>query len=824
MTEAAAPPPPSEGCAETPSASIDSAVAEPEPVRRTLSRGARHALRALGLTMALLAGFAIFGWTVSGHYAPQLWLIFDYAKYWGLTVIFNAACLVSGFAALRKLIPSGMALRERLVLSMAVGVLLFFLGMFVGGILHLYGVVFFIAFPSLLLLGGGAATWRFADRSIGLWLRTRRHRFRRWSLLETVMFAGGVVALTIIYAAVIVPENSAYDAKWYHLPIAEHYVAIGGIAPFVEGWYQGALPHLSSLLYTWAMLLPVGPFVDKVLTCAHLEFSLFLWTIAAIPVLVRLLVPTARPRLAWVAMFLFPGLFLYDSSLGIAADHVAAFWAIPLFIALVHVWPSLELRWAVLVGAMLAAAMLTKYQAASLVALPILGIVARCVWLTLKARRGHRFKPFLGAATAGLVMIVLFAPHWVKNWVWYGDPAYPWLHKYFQAKQWTPDTAVRLESIYTNHLWTPKGETTGEKLLATAKAVATFSFVPNDWNSLHGEVPVFGSLFTLLFLALPFLRAPRRLWGLFWCANMGVFVWYWMSHQDRYLQALVPWMAAFTAAALLLAWRSGPLVRGAVVLLVGLQVAWGSDVPFIGTHRQIGQSPLKFAVDRAASGYNKAFDSRLGVGSSLLAVGQQLPADAVVLTHEEEQHLGLMRRTISDWSEWQGGLSYGRFKSPAEVHDRLVAYGVTHIVQMPERSRDSDALPGDIVYYDYVTHFAKLWKNIAPWKVMTIAAQRPAETPYRPLLWLGCENLYDDGVYEFSAMMTPFWGKRDKATVGKPLHGVSKKDSTALDSALAEVDSVAYDPRCFPIPPPSMPSAFIKVAMRGPVELWIRRR
>ena len=45
-------------------------------------------------------------------------------------------------------------------------------------------------------------------------------------------------------------------------------------------------------------------------------------------------------RLTWIAMFLFPGIFLYDSNLHAGADHIAALFCIPLVLALLRVWRS----------------------------------------------------------------------------------------------------------------------------------------------------------------------------------------------------------------------------------------------------------------------------------------------------------------------------------------------------------------------------------------------------------------------------------------------------------------------------------------------------
>ncbi len=65
----------------------------------------------------------------------------------------------------------------------------------------------------------------------------------------------GTLALAVVYLSIMVPENAAFDARSYHLPIAEHYATWGRIGRFPEGWFAGALPHLASWLYTWPFTL-----------------------------------------------------------------------------------------------------------------------------------------------------------------------------------------------------------------------------------------------------------------------------------------------------------------------------------------------------------------------------------------------------------------------------------------------------------------------------------------------------------------------------------------------------------------------------------------
>src|SRR5258706_9557298 len=150
-------------------------------------------------------------------------------------------------------------------------------------------------------------------------------------------------------------------------------------------------------------------------------------------------------------MFLFPGIFLYDSSLTGAADHVAAFWAAPILLWLIRALRSPGPRSGVLLAVAMSGGLLTKYQGIYLVAFPALVIVAQAVYVLATgwgARRAHRNAVLLGAVTTALAGIVLTAPHWLSNLVWYGDPVYPNLHKYLQVHPWTRDSAFRYDLMF----------------------------------------------------------------------------------------------------------------------------------------------------------------------------------------------------------------------------------------------------------------------------------------------------------------------------------------------------------------------------------------
>src|SRR6185369_3398562 len=97
---------------------------------------------------------------------------------------------------------------------------------------------------------------------------------------------------------------------------------------------------------------------------------------------------------------------------------------------------------------------------------------------------------------------------------------------------------------------------------------------------------------------------------LFAATHLGVFVWYWTHHQDRYLQAALPWMAAATAAVLALVWRQGVGPRVAMGALVALQIVWGLDVYFMPAHAFVSV-PAKAVIDLVSRAPGKPPKDRL---------------------------------------------------------------------------------------------------------------------------------------------------------------------------------------------------------------------
>ena len=744
-------------------------------------RGARWAIPVLLLLCTLW-----FVWFYDRFYPVREWLFWRYAGYWIACSLWSAGCVSSGYAVVRRLRGTPLPFAETLCLSFATGVVLFYLAMNVLGAIHgLHGTVFF-ALPLAMIAFGARPLWRYCRRYV------RHARYwgsagRRLTVLQAAIWIFGLTVLAMIYFKMLTPENVQFDARWKHLALAEQYVHVGFIPRFAEGWTVATNPHLASMLFTWAFLVPGGRIFDQVSLSAHMELTCFLWTLATIPPAVRLLVPGSRARASWVARLLFPGVLLYDSSLAGGADHIAALFALPIFILMIRSVPSLAPGRLALLGLMMAGAAMPKLTAGMLlVPGPALVVAGVFVWRALRERRVS----WRGPAAATVVAVGATGFFWARNWIWYGDPLYPSLHEYLTLRPWSQDAATLFEWGYKDfQFWRPSRDWQGVK--ETLEAMVTFSFVPHDYKRYHGMVPVFGSLYTLLLVALPFLRRTKRIWLLVILTQLAILTWFWIHHQDRYLQTLMPWMAAVTAALIILIWRTGGASRVALAGLIASQIIIGGDVYFLQSHAMI-RSPIKRVNDLLSAGYAKKYDQRLDVFRSWTRVRDALPQDAHVLLHDNHTHLGLSRRTTSDWGGWQFGISYGRLRSPAEVWDLYRELGVTHIIWQDKTSKGWDSIAGDLVFFDFALNHAVDVRRVGNLLIGRMPDVRPTDDPYGKVGYVGCERRYPSGLYDFSQMTTPVFGPERK-DYPEPLVAA---DPDNMESLVGDADFFVTHPKC----------------------------
>ncbi|HEY0715906.1 MAG TPA: hypothetical protein VGF45_24700 [Polyangia bacterium] len=689
------------------------------------------------------------------------WFLVVCVPHWALSALFLGAALSAGWRLTSVLAPQALVFSERLTYALALGTLTFGLGVFAGGWLGWFGTVFFVAWPVLLIVVTAPAVVRD-------WRRIYRHHRRLgWKLLipnratHAVAAVGLLLFLVANYLLVVTPENVGWDARWYHLAIAEQYAAQGAIRRFDEGWYLGTYPQLATWLYTWAFQAKQSLF-HRVLLASHIEWTLFLATLPGMAALAR---RVFRRRMTWAsaALVLFPGILLYDSSLNAGADHVLAFWGPPLALAALRFWdackPSVgsdrtafetaragRFRSAVLVAALISGALLTKYQALYFL-IPVAIVVLAG---GLKSR--DPLCVGLWVATCAL----LTAPHWLKNVLLHGNPTYPLLHAHFPSRPFHEGAALRLAESFIPQAFS-LGGSLWSRAKETAIALGTFSFIPHNWPEFHGNRPVFGSLFTLLVPAALLVRMPARAWALIVAVHLGIVAWYVTNHQDRFLQALTPVMAVCVAGIIhaICHVAAGVRVRGALVALIGFQLVWGGDVYFIRTHAMVGDSPLKPFADRVAGGHERKSRDRFVWHDPLAELSRELPPSARVLIHEMKTKLGIGRPTVVDEIGWQGLFDYVSIDTPANVFDMWRRLGVTHALWKSDRGDQSAMwLAREAVFGRTLKLHQRAEIQNAGVRLSTLATEPgppAAGTPTR-IVWLGCGGDPARGIYSPRAL------------------------------------------------------------------------
>lgn len=759
----------------------------------------RVQLRQVALGAALLAGAGYFGHTVHAHQNIQHWLIWRYAYYWLVTAVFCLSCLAAGGRLIRWVMGRTLPTLERITLSFTAGVLLFALATFLLGLLHGLRPAAFFLLPAAFLTVG----WDPLHADLAALRRMLPARRKPLTIPVGLAALFGYWGIGLLYFQILSPESFSFDVRWYHIPLAQRYALSAAIGRSAEGFWMAGYPQLASYLYTWLFLTPNSLLFDRIELCAHLEFALFLATLAQIPILARRLLPRVDVSWSWIVLLMFPGIYLYDSNLHAGADHIAGFWAIPIALCVLRVWQQFALKPTLLCALFLSGAVLTKYTALSIVIPVALALTARALWLTAIRRQPRAAAHW---AALGITALLLTAPHWLKNWIWYGDPAFPALNQHLTVHPWNPDAANQLGILLDmnrTESWNRAG------LLRALRTTLSFSFVPNDWSTLHREVPVFGSLFTLTLFCLPWVRGARRLWWLYASSMAAVFVWCFLNRFDRYLQTILPWMATASACCLFSIWREGRWLRLAVIPLVGLQLAWGGDVPFIRSHNLLGDSPMRQTADFLQSGYAQRAN-RLRPYEPLGTIGKSFPKGAVVLAHDIITILGIDRNWITDLH--QSRISYGRLLSPQAIHRELKALGVTHLL-WPSWSIERDSLAGDLAFLNYATHYSVEQQKFGPHTTGRLPEAEPPAAPADPSVAVfGCKAPYPAGTYALSQLTVPV---RNPGALPTPVRSVPSVILEDTSIGLAAVEKACNATL-------TLPSAFVLVSTRGTTDLYVR--
>ena len=731
---------------------------------------------------------------VDAVYEVRHWLFFRLALLWSYVGLFSAACASVGHAALtRWLRVQHLPPLEAAVQSMAVGVVGFVLAMYVAGALGWYTTGFAVALPVVML----AATGRDGLRMLrDLLAEARRADPAR--LRTTWLAAVGALCVGIVYLGAFTPDSLNYDSTWCHLTVAQDYARAGRIVPFPAD-YTKNVPQLASLIHTWGWLLPGLDAPLRWMLVLHNELGLFLWTLAGVAAGVRRLVDDQTLRGTWASFFLFPVIFVYDHNLGGAADHICAFFAVPILLATLQVCANFSPGNSVLLGIVSAGAIATKYQAVYLVLPAVLvvgGVWSLRVTQHVRARRpgSANLQPSVSLARLvrspllfALAGAVCVSPHFIRQTVFHHNPFYPFLQNVLtSSKPTTPDAAFLFSQTITDQNWVPKGGL-WERLRNAGLLMLQFSFVPH--YSFTGQSPMFGSLFTLLTPMICFVRERWRLLVALFLANVALLIWALVYNVDRNLQVFMPVMICATTALIIKCWQLGALARLGLVPLVALQVVWGADAAFYNGHDRMSS-----ALSLIRSGYEGRSHTRFrDYRHDFLAIGEALPPNARVLLHTSHQSLGIDRDIVLDWIGYQAYITYDHVHTPRELYDYYRARGITHLLHMAG-VRPAGTRQEEVLWDAFIQRYARSIGSYGGYKLLAMPDKPPPVTaPYR----VAVIDLpgYSDGIYPIERLNTNEYlasQLRHYQTPESPLPG--EKDKEAREALFRSVDAVMTGP------------------------------
>ncbi len=562
---------------------------------------------------------------------------------------------------------------------------------------------------------------------------------------NTLLLMFGGVGVCLLFFQIFSPDGINYDAGWYHLRAAERYAMAGGFMRTPEGDQLLALPLLSSWLYTWGFLQPLA-FEEKIRTCMMMELAVVLGTFALIPAMVRRFVPSltvSETQTSWVAFLLFPSLFIYDTGIMCGGDHIVAFWAVASFLVWFDARQSTRVSQWVLLGFLLTG-LLAKYTSLFFLAafVPVMGIDT--VMRHLKT--GRALKPLLWAAA---VTLTLSMPYWLRNLVWYHNPAYPLLSSVFKSDPWTSDVAAQLLN-FQDSPWSNEGSWQ-HRLVETVKALFNYQTKPYTWGDFVSDQPIFGFSYFVSLCAVPFLQNERRRLLLFaFITHVGIMIWFnTHQHHMRYLSVLMPLMAASAAATACAAQRRWPVVAKAVVaLVITLHLVLYADVPFRKTHRMAG--------GESTVGLGANYLLNKGPPSGRLALFQPfsvLAPNAKVLLHGIIPPLGLPRQSVTDIIGLQFGISYSLNRTLNGVLSEVRKMGVSHLL-WTSAVEQTDSIAGEALFQGLAAQTTERvsFNGFTAGELPLVAKEFS-----KPLLYVGCAQnpLMQTGLYRLEDLSKP---------------------------------------------------------------------
>ena len=309
-----------------------------------------------------------------------------------------------------------------------------------------------------------------------------------WRIFQGAAVVLILLAVVMNILATTAPELS-YDSLIYHLALPKLYLLHGRIIPTPQNMYSG-IPFGIEMFYGLALALSN----ENLAALLHCSFGIA--TALAIWAFLRRCLSNSAGVLAVLLYYMCPLVLAgsWHSGIDIGVSFYLMLFLSAISLGLRAGEENESSRWHLAGGVFIGFAMGVKYTVLPVAA----ALVLAFFWLRLRSGRAVAIKE---TVSMSLIAGVLFAPWLVKNFFFYGNPLYPFLH------QWLGRTAP---ADWAGFL----GDARSRNLAQTFGSVAGWNdFVILPWTLSLGDRAVDDWLGAAFLIFTPWAFACR--WGLF---------------------------------------------------------------------------------------------------------------------------------------------------------------------------------------------------------------------------------------------------------------------------------------------------------------------
>ncbi|MCS7223057.1 MAG: glycosyltransferase family 39 protein [Armatimonadetes bacterium] len=506
---------------------------------------------------------------------------------WMLFVGPLVAATVLGWGLLTRWAPPSATLGEKLLFSSSLGLGLLSYGILACGLMGwisrpvfviLLGLFFVVGF--LLIRTQATGTIPFPS--------THRSRTNDPSLTLSdipfgiLLFLANLLTLILCFLPPI-DLRLEWDSLSYQLAFPKIYFREGEIR-YIPFSHHAQFPSLMPMLYLLGLTLTNAQTVSVA--------KLFHWSFFLIVQACLFLWGATQPKLSARSGLLAASLFAAIPVAFTEATTAYSDLALTAYVALTLYCLSRydgDFRWLILSGACAGFAAATKYTG-----LFAIGLLMVLGFLVVLPNIGRGFIQVL----MGMVLAVLVASPWyVKNWLWTGNPVFPFAYSLFGGKNWSGELA-------RNYDLSNKEFGAGRDLSSAALSFVSLTFnevrkspcarqwlrlcsqkgdCTSQWKCGHFEnqdIPEISlGPFFLIFVPPFFLLISRNLSLSLIVPAGGLLIWFgWWFWEAQYLRYLLPALAlscvlaGFVADQLI---RSGRLIAGITRFIALATIAYG---------------------------------------------------------------------------------------------------------------------------------------------------------------------------------------------------------------------------------------------------------